>query len=71
VDNYEIRIVKRDQAVAVHYSEHISDHAAIRRGHILAETGDQVGDMARNAMRLCGPAQPRASTLRYPRSEQR
>ena len=42
MDNYEIRIVKRDQAVAVHCSEHISDHAAIRRGHILAEAGDQV-----------------------------
>jgi len=42
MDNYEIRIITRDQAVAVHRSEHISDHAAIRRGHILAEAGDQV-----------------------------
>jgi DNA-binding transcriptional regulator/RsmH inhibitor MraZ len=42
MDNYEIRIVKRDQAGAVHRSEHINDHAAIRRGQILAEVGDQV-----------------------------
>ena len=42
MDNYEIRIITRDQAIAVHRSEHISDHAAIRRGHVLAEAGDQV-----------------------------
>ena len=42
MDNYEIRIVKWGQVIAVHRSEHISDHAAIRRGHILAEAGDQV-----------------------------
>ncbi len=42
MDNYEIRIVKRDQGLAVHRSEHISDHAAIRRGQALAEAGDQV-----------------------------
>ena len=42
MDNYEIRIVKRDRAIAVHRSEHICDHAAIRRGHILAKAGDQV-----------------------------
>ena len=42
MDNYEIRIVKQDQVVAVHRSELISDYAAIRRGHILAEAGDQV-----------------------------
>jgi len=42
MDNYEIRIITRDQATALHRSEHISDHAAIRRGHMLAEAGDQV-----------------------------
>jgi len=42
MDNYEIRIVKQDEAMAVHHSEHINDHAAIRRGQILAEVGDQV-----------------------------
>jgi len=42
MDNYEIRIVKGSQTIAVHRSEHISDHAAIRRGHIFAEAGDQV-----------------------------
>jgi hypothetical protein len=42
MDNYEIRIVKGDQTIAVHRSEHISDHAAIRRGHNFAEAGDQV-----------------------------
>jgi hypothetical protein len=42
MDNYEIRIVKQDQAIAVHRTEHINDHAAIRRGHALAEAGDQV-----------------------------
>jgi hypothetical protein len=42
MDNYEIRIVKRDLAITVHRSEHINDHAAIRRGHVLAEAGDQV-----------------------------
>jgi hypothetical protein len=42
MDNYEIRIITRDQAIAVHRGEHISDHAAIRRGHVLAEAGDQV-----------------------------
>ncbi len=42
MNNYEIRIVKRSQEFAVHRSEHISDHAAIRRGHALAEDGDQV-----------------------------
>lgn len=41
MDNYEIRIVKQDRAI-VHRSEHINDHAAIRRGQILAEVGDQV-----------------------------
>ena len=40
--NYEIRIIKRDRAIAVHRSEHINDHAAIRRGHILAGAGDRV-----------------------------
>ncbi len=42
MDKYEIRIVRRDQEIALHRSEHISDHAAIRRGHNLAEAGDQV-----------------------------
>jgi hypothetical protein len=42
MDNYEIRIVKQNEAMAVHRSEHINDHAAIRRGQILAEVGDQV-----------------------------
>jgi hypothetical protein len=42
MNNYEIRIVKRSHEFAVHRSEHISDHAAIRRGHALAEDGDQV-----------------------------
>ena len=40
MDNYEIRIITRDQAIAVLRSEHISDHAAIRRSHVLAEAGD-------------------------------
>ncbi len=42
MDNYEIRIMKPRQAIAVHRAEHINDHAAIRRGHTLAEAGDHV-----------------------------
>ena len=42
MNNYEIRIVKPDQAIAVHRTEHINDHAAIRRGHALAGPGGQV-----------------------------
>jgi hypothetical protein len=42
MDNYEIRIARRDQAITVYRSEHINDHAAIRRGHVLAEAGDRV-----------------------------
>jgi hypothetical protein len=42
MDNYEIRIVKSDQAIAVHRSEHFSDHAALRHGHSLAEAGDHI-----------------------------
>jgi len=42
MNNYEIRIVKPDQAIAVHRTEHINDHAAIRRGHTLAGTGDHM-----------------------------
>ena len=42
MDNYEIRIVKGGQTIAVHRSEHISDHAAIRRGHNFTEAGDQI-----------------------------
>ena len=42
MDNYEIRIVKGGQTIVVHRSEHISDHAAIRRGHNFTEAGDQV-----------------------------
>jgi hypothetical protein len=42
MENYEIRITKRNQVIAVYRSEHINDHAAIRRGCALAEASDQV-----------------------------
>ncbi|HEY4077231.1 MAG TPA: hypothetical protein VGM26_09905 [Rhizomicrobium sp.] len=42
MDNYKICIVKRDEVATVYHSEHISDHAAIRRGHTLAGKDDVV-----------------------------
>jgi hypothetical protein len=70
MDNYEIRIVKRDQEIAVHRSEHTSDHAAIRRGHVLAEAGDQVEIWRGTQCVYAGAAQHRANILKHPRGEQ-
>ena len=66
MDNYEIRIVKRDQATAVHRSEHISDHAAIRRGHALAEAGDQVEIWRGTHCVYAGPRVPETAHGSFP-----
>lgn len=43
VDTYEIRILRKGvKAPDIFSSSHISDHAAVRRAHALADEGDAV-----------------------------